>query len=79
MPAVNTLATFAFLPKVASLGGSGRREESPPGSSSPDRRLQAARPVSRDAGALREASARGRICAAMTNLPADAGKANGGS
>ena len=52
------------------ISGSGRREESPSGSSSPDRRPQAARPVSRDAGALREASARGRICAAMTNLPA---------
>ena len=35
MPAVNTLATFVVLPKVASLRGCGRREESPPGSSSP--------------------------------------------
>ena len=51
----------------------------PFGASSPDRRPQASRPVLRDAGALREASVRGRICAAMTNLPADAGKAIGGS
>ena len=38
--------------------------------SSPHRRSQAARLVSRDAGALREASARARICSAMTNLTA---------